>query len=92
MNNPVDFLLEFLRKFDEGRIFLPFGTHVHKIHTKSQPFGLWFSEVNSGDVPVCQGSINMYGFTLTDDGFILYANVMSDTVELEWQAILDPML
>ena len=89
MNNPVAFLLEFLNKFDEGKIFLPYGSHVYKIHTKGNPCGVWFGEVNTGQIPVCQGGVNMYGFTLDDDGFILYAEVQSDTVELDWQAILE---
>lgn len=90
MNSPVSFLLEFLNKFDEGKIFLPVGSHVHKIHTKSRPVSLWFNESVPGHLPVCQGGINMYGFTLADDGFVLYADVKSDSVEIEWQAVIEP--
>jgi hypothetical protein len=88
MNNPVDFLLAFLQKFDEGNIFLPAGSHVHKIHTKGTPLTLLFGETNTGNIPVCQGNINMYGFTLESDGFLIYAEVKSDSVELQWQVVI----
>lgn len=89
MHNPVDFLVQFLNRFDEGKIFLPYGIHVHKITTKSKPESVWFGEVNTTGIPVCQGSVNLYGFTLVDDGFILYADISSDTAELEWQAVME---
>lgn len=87
--SPFDFLLEFFNRFDEGKIFLSAGTHVHKIHTKSTPQSVWLSENNAGNLPVCQGNVNLYGVTVDEDGFELYAEVSSDTVELSWTAIME---
>lgn len=89
MNNPLDFLISFYRQFDEGKIFLSSGLHAHKITTKGTPTNVWIGETNAGDIPVCGGDINMYGTTLTEDGFILYADIGSDSVELDWQASLE---
>jgi hypothetical protein len=33
--------------------------------------------------------VNLYGITLDDDGFVLYAEVSSDSVSVEWQASLE---
>lgn len=88
MQNPVNFLLEFFQKFEEGKLFLPAGSHAHKIGTKAAPIQVWFSEVNSGHLPVCNGNVNRYGVTMLDDGFVFYADIVSDTVEIAWQAVL----
>lgn len=86
--NPIDFLLQFFRTFDEGQAFLPTGTHVHKIATRGKPTQVWTSEVSDG-VPVCQGNVNFYGVTLLEDGFVLYAEINTDSTSIQWQAVLE---
>jgi hypothetical protein len=87
--NPIDFLITFFKTFDEGQAFLPSGTHAHKILTRGKPKQVWVSELSSEGVPVCGGNVNYYGVTLLDDGFVLYAEVASDSVNVEWQAVLE---
>lgn len=88
MQSPVDLFRECYNRFDEGQIFLSSGVHVHKITTRGKPLNVWISEV-SGDIPVCQGNVNFYGITLDEDGFIVYAEVNSDTVEIGWMVVFE---
>lgn len=88
--NPVDFLLEYLSLFDQGRILLSGGRTYHwKIKTKGRPVTVWIAEGETGEVPVCHGQENCYTITKMDDGFILHAEVRTDKVELLWQAHLE---
>jgi hypothetical protein len=87
--NPIDFLIQFFKTFDEGQLFLPAGDYAVKIKTRGTPTQIWVTE-QGGDVPVCGGDVNRYGVTLDSDGFVLYATVVSDTAIVDWQAILDP--
>lgn len=89
MKNPLDFLLDFLNSYDKGQIFLPAGKHAYKILTKKRPISVSVSEVSNDNIPVCHGNVNMYGWTLDVDGFVFYADIASNTAEIEWQAILD---
>lgn len=87
--SPLDFLfalLPFLRRFDEGRIFLTAGVHAYKIPTRAMPVQVWVSEESTGNLPVCVGGYNQFGVELADDGFILHADIQSDTASVTWQA------
>jgi hypothetical protein len=87
--NPIDFLIDIFKRFDEGQAFLPSGTHAHKIFTRGKPKQVWLSERDVQGIQVCGGNVNLYGITLDDDGFVLYAEVSSDSVSVEWQASLE---
>lgn len=88
--NPVDFLLDYLNRFDQGRVLLAGGrVYNRKIKTKGRPVIVWLAEGETGDIPACHGSQNCYSVTKLDDGFILNADVRTDKVELLWQAHLE---
>lgn len=87
--SPIDFLISFFKKYDEGQAFLPSGTHAHKFLTRGKPKQVCISELCGKGVPVCGGNVNYYGVTLLDDGFILYAEISSDSANVEWQAVLE---
>lgn len=86
--NPVDFLVEFLATFEDGRVFLSHGYYQYKFVTKATPSMVWVAEVAGGNVPVCHGSVNTFGVQLLEDGFVLVANVESEYTEIMWQAYL----
>lgn len=87
--NPIDFLVQFLATFEEGRVFLSYGRYEYKFATKKRPALVWIAEVGEDHIPVCQGGVNTFGVRLLDDGFILIAHVETDNTEIMWQAFLD---
>lgn len=87
--NPIDFLVQFLATFEEGRVFLSHGDYEYKFTTKERPGLIWVAETNEGNMPVCQGGVNTFGIRLMDDGFVLVAHVETDSTEILWQAFLD---
>jgi hypothetical protein len=87
--NPLDFLVQFLSTFEDGRIFLSHGRYEYKFATRKRPTLVWIAEVDSGNVPVCHGSVNTFGVELLDDGFVLIADVQAENTEILWQAFLD---
>lgn len=88
-----DCLIEALRSFlncsshctctcePDGCITLNQGTHEVTIKTNSVPQEVFASIVAVG-TPVCGGGINMVGTQLLPDGFILYANIVSNSAEV----------
>lgn len=86
--NPLDFLVQFLSLYQEGRAFLPHGRYEWKFETKSKPELVWLAEVNSGNMPVCQGGVNTFGVRYLDDGFVVVADVQDEFTEVQWQAYL----
>lgn len=86
--NPVDFLVMFLSTFENGRVFLSHGKYEYKFETKKPPILVWVAEKEAGNLPVCNGGVNTFGVRLLDDGFVLVADVASDTTEILWQAYL----
>ena len=79
-------LLCILNSFQQGSIMLSAGNYSLEIHTKKPPVKVWLSLKDGGDMPVCNGDVDKFSYTLTNKGFILYTDVVSDTVELEWLA------
>lgn len=67
----------------DGSITLNQGNHEVAIKTECAPKNVFLS-VCAGGVPVCSGSIDMVGYNILPDGFILYANVQSNVVEVKY--------
>jgi hypothetical protein len=42
------------------------------------------ANIQVGDTPVCQGDINMVGCAIKADGFVLYADIKTNTAEICW--------
>jgi hypothetical protein len=89
VTNPLDILRNFLDLLEQGRVFLSYGQYEYKFVTKSKPTTIWIAESTVGNLPVCHGDVNEFGVRLLDDGFVLIADVKSDTTEVLWQAFFD---
>lgn len=71
--------------FEEGSMVLAYGTHEVTVNTGSEPKDVMVSaNILVGDTPVCQGDINMVGCAIKPDGFILYADIKTNTAEVCW--------
>lgn len=64
------------------------GQHTLSISTESQPAKVWVRFIDGGDIPVCQGDVDRVGVTIVPDGFILNANIQSDSKSIEWLAMM----
>ena len=70
---------------EAGEISLAYGHHEVTVTTKNKPKNVLLSTNNAVcDTPVCQGDINMVGYTLLPDGFVLYADIKSNTSVVSW--------
>ncbi len=68
-----------------GEISLAYGEHQVTVATKGKPKNVLLGINNAAcDTPVCQGDINMVGYTLLPDGFVLYADIKSNTSVVTW--------
>jgi hypothetical protein len=89
--NSVGNILSIFDSFQEGTVTLQAsgGTEVVEIKTRKPPVELWISIGPTAGIPVCQGNIDKFSYSLTTDGFILYANISSNTAQLNWHAIFE---
>lgn len=69
-----------------GIIVLGYGSHEIRVRTGGKPDHVYISICKSRHHPVCHGGVTMVGTTIHENGFTLYANVQSDTCEIEWIA------
>jgi hypothetical protein len=85
-NSVKDFFV-IVNSFQEGSIFLNAGNHAIEIKTKHKPEEVWVSIRDAGFMQVCQGDLDKVGYTVSDGGFILYADVVSDSVIIDWNVL-----
>jgi hypothetical protein len=68
-----------------GCMVLANGHHEVTVRTLDKPKKVYLTtNSDSANTPVCQGAIDMVGCTLTDDGFVLYADIRSNTAQVCW--------
>lgn len=69
-----------------GHIVLANGQHEIFIQTKDpNPERVYLNcEEPDGGMSVCMGDVNLVGSSVTPDGFVLYADIKSDTCIVRW--------
>jgi hypothetical protein len=80
----IDTLLQSMSAFancmcgviEEGEIVLNQGHHEITISTSIVPQSVCLSVVSCSD-PVCVGDVDMVGYKMLPDGFVLYADISS---------------
>jgi len=73
------------RNSSSGDIVLGFGQHEIVIKMENTPCKVALSLRTPCDgTPVCQGDINKIGVTILENGFILYADIKTNTCCVEW--------
>jgi len=87
--SPLSLMLDLMNRYDKGRLHLPAGSYAIHIKTHRPPVQVMTGEHTTGAIPVCHGNVNRYGVALLPDGFMLYAEVVTEFTELEWHATLD---
>lgn len=65
----------------EGCITLNQGHHEVTIKTEVCPHDVFLSVQPIG-TPVCVGNVDMVGYTLLPDGFVLFADIKSNVAEV----------
>ena len=83
-------ILKLLDTYEEGQVLLPTGQHEIEIFTRKDPVEVWIKSNGVGDLNVCQGDIDSFNAQPILGGFILYANVKSESLSLSWRAEFDP--
>jgi hypothetical protein len=74
-----------MNRTTSGDILLGFGLHEITISLDHKPCTVFLSVQDPADsMAVCHGGINKIGFTILDDGFILYADIQSNTSFIKW--------
>lgn len=75
---------------DQGEIIVRHGNHVIFVPTDCKPSVVYLTfrhkDICDG-MQVCQGDMNYYSITLTDDGFNLFVIVNSDIANITWIAV-----
>jgi len=75
------------RYMKRGHLTVNCGRHEIEIDTDVKPTEVWISfDDERGDIPVCQGSVDTVGVSVTRDGFILNLNIQSTKRRLRWIA------
>ena len=70
---------------DSGDIILGCGTHEIKIDTDESPCHISLRLTNhDGCVPVCHGEVNKVEFRTTCDGFLILADIRTNTCSIKW--------
>ena len=68
-----------------GEILLGYGLHEIKIVIDNKPCTVFLGiEDPTGGVAVCHGNVNKIGVRILDDGFILYADIQTNTALVKW--------
>ena len=69
-----------------GDIILGYGKHEVVIKMDQTPCKVSLSITSPCDsTPVCHGDVNRIGVTILDVGFILHADIRTNTCCIEWQ-------
>lgn len=73
------------RNSSNGDIVLGYGQHEISIKMDNTPCKVSLNLKTPCDsTVVCQGDINKIGVTISDNGFILYADIKTNTCCVEW--------
>jgi hypothetical protein len=68
-----------------GEIVLGFGQHEVNIQMDSTPCKVSLSmRTPCASTPVCHGDINKIGVTILENGFVLYADIRTNSCCVEW--------
>lgn len=68
-----------------GNIILGYGQHEIVIKTDNIPCKVSLNITQPCDsTPVCHGDINKIGVTILDIGFVLHADIKTNTCCIEW--------
>jgi hypothetical protein len=71
--------------FASGDILLGYGQHEIKIVTNGKPCKVTLSiEDPTGGIAVCHGNVNKIGVNILNNGFVLYADIQSNTALVKW--------
>lgn len=74
----------------DGEVVLGYGQHEIKIELDNTPCRVSLSITSPCDAtPVCHGDVNKIGVTILDDGFVLYADIKTNTCCIEWECGTD---
>jgi len=77
---------------DKGVLHLNKGTHSITVETKREPEKIWVSfKEEDIAIPVCHGDVDRVGVTMTPEGFVVEAEIFTDTRTIEWLAELTPI-
>ncbi len=82
-------LFKVVDSIQEGSVIVQPGQSVIEIKTRRQPTEVWISFPESDSMPVCNGDLDKVSYSITYNGFILYADAVSDTLQIDWSAIFD---
>ncbi len=78
-------------KITEGEILLGYGLHEIAITVKGEPCSVYFSIHDPADgCCVCYGDVNKIGITIGKHGFIIYADIRTNTCLVEWMCKSNP--
>lgn len=82
-------ILHVIDSVQQGSIILQSGNHVVEVRTRREPVSIALSLTESYGMPVCNGDVDKIGYTILPNGFIIYADIVSDTVQIEWNALFN---
>jgi hypothetical protein len=73
------------KSMSTGDIVLGYGLHEIKIAVEKHPTNIAMSIQDPCDgCPVCHGDINKIGVTILDNGFVIYADIRTNTACIQW--------
>lgn len=85
----VNDVIRVFNTFQEGSLILQSGKNVIEIPNRKSPSEVWISIKNGSNIPVCNGDLDKISYTISDNGFILYADVVSDVVQIDWHVFFE---
>lgn len=69
-----------------GEISLGYGVHEIEIDVDGTPCRVYFSVRDPAEgCCVCHGDVNKIGITIGANGFIIYADIKTNTCSVEWK-------
>lgn len=71
---------------EKGEIHLTSGMHQVLIPTSVSPARVWVCIEDAGAVQTCLGQIDRVNTAIVPEGFILNAEIHSESVEIQWVA------
>ncbi len=81
--------IEFFSSFQSGFTPLPVGKSEVEVFTNSMPTQVWLSKYDNGSLSVCHAQQSLFDYEITETGFVIYADVNTDGLILEWFVWLD---
>jgi hypothetical protein len=71
------------KKIISGEIVLGCGSHEIEINIPGQPCKVSF-DIEDDGCCVCHGEVNKIGITIGKSGFVIHANINSNTCLIRW--------